>query len=222
VIDESQFPPGLPVPDKEDWRRLRDEALEQGFEGTPWLDLCAHLAWAAELDRRGLSESKSINQRVTAEYSLRKVIAFLQASNFVLFYNGTGPLLRLHTALKDLNEGYVAPVLQPTQKKSGNPGHRVPDPLVALCARAMDEWMKAGDERRHAALRVATAVDHRRYPNITWTTVANWRAGCQAGPGGRVSNEAVAEFNRPLPPQLGDTPARRARVLMNMIRNFPF
>ncbi|MBS0223245.1 MAG: hypothetical protein JSR91_21150 [Proteobacteria bacterium] len=201
MIDESHFPPGLPYPDEETWKAYRqqliDELIDKEFDGSAWIDLCAHLAWAAELDRKTVG-AKSRDDRIAVRYALRRVIVYLERSEFILKCGGSDLLKRLYLALGDLDSGKVVAVVKPPRRV--NPGHSVPDPIIALAARTMDELVKAGESRLKAASRVAKAINA-RHPKVAARTVARWREGCKEGPGpgARVSAKAIAQFHAPLP-----------------------
>ena len=216
---EKRDPDGLPLPDEFTLATLRTEAMREEFEQRNWADLCAFLVWAAELDRRGINNPTLPEGATTAEYALRGVLFFLERSPFLVRRGAIGPLLRLHKALVDLSEGRVSPIFRPVKKRGGSPGKGVPEVVVGLAAKAMDELIHAGNERGEAARKVANAVRAGGYPKVTTTTITNWRDGCNEGPGGRVPNDAVGQFRAPLPATMGDTPALRAANLLERLKN---
>jgi hypothetical protein len=209
---------GLPLPDEVTLATLHAEALRDPPDLRDWADLCALLVWAAELDRRSVTNPTLPEGATTAEYALRAVLAFLGRSPFLLRLGGIGPLLRLHKAIIDLAEGRVSPIFKPAKHRGGSPGMGVPEVVIGLAAKAMDELMQAGAGRDDAARKVAKAVHKGGYRRVTPKTIAHWRDGCKEGLGGRVPKDALAHFREPLPSGMGDTSAPRAAALLERLK----
>jgi len=76
----------------------------------------------------------------------------------------------------------------------------------------------AGSIRMHAAIQVAKTLQVAGYRKVNAKTVANWRDGCNTGPGGRVADDAVKCFRDPLPTEMGDTPNQRAAALLKRLK----
>lgn len=212
-------PDGLPLPDDATFQTLRVEASAEAFDEVSWLDLCAMLAWASKLDRRGATNPQLPEGATTAEYALRGVITFLSRSKFLQQTDSIGPLLRLHKGLLDLAAGRVSPIFKPIKKRGGNPGLGIHPVAMGLAARAMEEFVLAGIGRDEAAKKVARALRAGGYRAVAHETVANWRDGCKEGPDGRVSNDVIAEYSKPLPEKCGDTAAKRANALLAVLRH---
>jgi hypothetical protein len=209
---------GLPRPDDATLAALRAEAKREPPSPDFWADLYASLVWAAELERCGARNAELPEGATTSEYALHAVIAFLQATPSLNRLAAIGPLLRLDTALVELADGRVSPMFKPVKKRGGSPGAGVPPVAIGLAARAMDELIRAGSGRSEAARQVAIALQTAGYRRVSAKTVANWRDGCNEGPGGRVPGDAVKSFRDPLPPGMGDTPARRAASLLERLK----
>jgi hypothetical protein len=218
---EKRNPDGLPLPDDSTFAALRAEARREKFDLDRWADLCAFLAWIAEQDRRGAANPELPEGATTSELALRMVLTFLEEQSPFLARRGAlAPLLRLDRAIVNLANGRVSPILKPVVKnRGGNPGMGVPDEVIEFAARAMDELIQADFEHDKAAEMVATTLQTSGYCKVTAETITNWRDGCKEGSGGRrVSDLVAAQFRKPLPPHMGNTPARRAANLLKLLK----
>jgi hypothetical protein len=129
------------------------------------------------------------------------------------------PLMVLHGALVDLANGQQPEMLTPLRKPAGRPEKDVASVfLQAMAARTLSELFEGGEALAVAAGRVAKALRGMK-GNPTTTTVKNWRARLEEGPGGSgMPRDAWEQYVAPLPPGLGSTPKERGENLLKALR----
>ena len=209
---------GLPLPDEATRTALRAQAKGEAPSSDDWAHLYVALVWAADLERRGARNPELPAGATAPEQALRAVNSFLARSPMLVHLGALAPLFRLHSGIIDLADGRVPSIFKPVNKRGGSPGARVPPVVVGLAARAMEELIEAGNARIHAARQVARTLQLAGYRKVTPETIANWRDGCNEGPGGRVADDAVKCFRDPLPAEMGDTPVQRATALLKHLK----
>ena len=85
-----------------------------------------------------------------------------------------------------------------------------------IAARALSEFMAAGENKDQAARGIATKLNNAGCDigEVTATTVINWRERLEQGQGPGASEHAVKQYRMPVP---GDTPKERGENLLKAI-----
>jgi hypothetical protein len=134
------------------------------------------------------------------------------------------PLRQLESAFADLADGRRTEMLTPVNRGKGNPGKpSIFTFLQGLAARALHEFVEAGELVKSASDRVAKALGGRNdMAKVTGATVRNWRArlqemrdGSEPSPGAPL--DAWMHYMAPLPPAYGATPKQRGEALLKFL-----
>jgi hypothetical protein len=183
--DEPERHPGQPSPEQglsEFFKEFDDEQLEALAAA------CGKLAEAQREGTRQFFKRSGDSTRAAATMQLEAAIQFIEA-----FTRGGGmstlPLQELLLALMGLDEGAVAPIVEPR-----TPSNRAPDTMLRkttkmYAAITMELWIEIGSDkrppgeafRRPAAEAVAKILGQagltikRTLKTIDWKTVSEWR-----------------------------------------------
>lgn len=150
---------------------------------------------------------------MTAPYALRAVLLFLERQPGVMRHAAIAPLIRLQGDIIDLADGRVSPLFKPVARQRGNPGKGQNEAMrMGFAVRTMSELMDGGTSEAEAARQVAAAIGEKA------TTVRNWRARLNEGPGPGAPQLAIDHYKEPLPPDLGSTPEQRGKNLLGVLR----
>ena len=86
------------------------------------------------------------------------------------------PLDQVRFALIELNFGNVVPILQPRKLKGGWARQTVArTSLRGLASGAMEVLMDLGLTRKESAEKVAAVLQAKKFEDVSWNTVAQWR-----------------------------------------------
>jgi hypothetical protein len=181
-------------------------------------EMIAMISAYAEFERAALSKGELPNERETVELCLTAVLQFLRKQPWFMERGDIAPLLRLHAALCDLSIGKTSDLLKPAKKfKSGSPGDGITRKFIkAIAARALSEFIKAGEDINHSASRIARALKsgRRDMGHVKAETVVNWRERFEQGEGAGAQEDAIEQYRMPAP---GDTPKERGENLLKAL-----
>jgi hypothetical protein len=124
----------------------------------------------------------------------------------------------LKAALEDLTVGKGSDLLKPAKKNGRPPDGSQKGLIQATAARALSEFIAAGDDMNQAAGRIARALcaGHRDMGEVKAQTVVNWRERLMRGPGRGASKLAVQRFLAPLK-GFPDMPKERGEILLKAL-----
>jgi hypothetical protein len=212
---------GIPFPDPELMKKWHEAALRDLPSPQDVADLIVSLRWAAELDRIGAANKELPDRLTSIEYMLRSLRACLSTVPVLMEDGALAPLARLHTEIVDLAKGHKSKLFVPITTKPGNQGKgTAQDCIQGMAARALSEFIDAGEPAKQSADRIAQALrkGRRDMRDITGDTVKNWRARLNEGPGARgVSQDALNHYLAPL--DIGSTPKARGEALIKAFRH---
>ena len=185
-----------------------------------WLRLCGALIQAAHTERYGHEYEGAPAGFMAAESAVDAILVYLQGCDGLMQAGAIAPVLRLRSALRDLQEGRQPDLLRP-RSRGGRPDtdHRKAA-VIGLAARAMTELIASGLPVTAAAGKVCDAMRSGRaigWQSVKPTTIRNWRSRCEEGPGADIAPEAIRHYREPLPPGMGDTPGVRANNLLAVL-----
>jgi hypothetical protein len=150
-------------------------------------NMIAVISAAATRERDKVSKGETPDEREAVELCLQAVLQFLRKQPRFMERGDIAPLLRLHAALSDLSIGKTSDLLKPAKKlKSGSPGDGITRKFIkAIAARALSEFIKAGEDINHSASRIARALKsgRRDMGHVNAETVVNWRERFEQGEG---------------------------------------
>jgi hypothetical protein len=223
-----------PLPDEEwkaKWAAVAKDAMPTPDE---WADAIIKMLWVWKLESDGYESSRLPDRMTACAGSLQSLLnVFLpsdaingaaRASRLALMNAGViAPLMRLHSAINELETGAVSPLFQP-RKMRRNPGKgNVDDFLKAMAARALEEFQKAGIPQNEAAQQVADGYNEGLTRNMraareaTPDTIINWRENMKIGKG-RASAIAIRHFKEPLPEEWGTSHKARGDGILTALR----
>ena len=182
-----------------------------------WARLYAGLVQLAEHEAAGRLDDEDTPKGFTASrWALLDVIGYLQECDPLMHAKAVTPLVRLAMALEDLTRGSRPEMLAPRKKNGGPPMESPRAHVIGFAARAMDRLMQAGDDAKHAAAKVCSAMKKGHaagWQKVDRNTVIRWRARCMEGPGADVSPAAIAKFREQIY-RITPPPAEEARMLL--------
>jgi hypothetical protein len=204
-----------------EWRKT---ARPPDFDS--WSDLIVGLREAQVLEQQNVAVQRLTPKMTSAEHALRKVLEFLDRQHGVAEPALQTPLRRLLSAISDLGRGRIDPMLKPTARPPGNPGHGIVyETLMGFSARALKEFIAAKPRdpqaKKDAAKRIAALLKKTRpaeFGKIDAKTVINWYERLERGSGPGAPHFALMQYKEPLPVGWGSDPSDRAEIMLEAIQ----
>jgi hypothetical protein len=142
------------------FRQRMQEVCQSPPELVDVFEMIAVISAAATRERDKVSKGETPDEREAVELCLQAVLKFLMKQPRLMERGDIAPLLRLNAALCDLSIGKTSDLLKPAKKlKSGSPGDGITHKFIkAIAARALSEFIEAGENNKQAARRIARAL----------------------------------------------------------------
>jgi len=207
------------------------EALSQLPTLEFWPRLTEIMQQTLEIDRLDKADNPNYTDRSSCQFLLHHLLKlFSEQPYFQRHQDHLAPLMRLSTAMWELDHGRQHSMLVPTAKATNNAGQFATHAAIkGTAARAMSELMEGGFDRQKAAREVSAALRQAnkkglsagtRCRDVTWKTVAGWRDEMNKGPHDKECKLMRRAYEGKLGPEHGTTATERGTNLVAELRRY--